>query len=60
MARSKGKINDDHYHVKDSKIISRIFELHCNLIKPQLLLLICLPACSGWSQQLWGTVLASL
>lgn len=42
MGRSKGEKKDDHCHMKDNKIISRLYVLLCNLIKPQLLLSVCL------------------
>lgn len=60
MESGKGKKNDDHHQMNDNKIISKIFELLGNLITPQLLFLVGLSACSVWSQQLSGIVLASL
>lgn len=60
MESGKGKKNNDPHQMNDNKIISRIFELLGNLIKPQLLFLVWLSAYSVWSQQLCGIVLASL
>lgn len=47
---TKGEKKYDHYHMKYNKIIPRLYELLCNLIKPQLLFLVCLP-CLGWSRK---------